>query len=65
MPEIISRKDALARGLTMYMTGKPCKYGHVADHWASTRNCVECGRLRQRTPEYKEYRREYDRQRKR
>jgi hypothetical protein len=42
--EIISHKDALARGLTYYFTGKACKRGHVADRWASTRGCVKCVR---------------------
>jgi hypothetical protein len=31
MPEIISRRQALDRDLTKYLTGKPCKQGHVAE----------------------------------
>jgi hypothetical protein len=33
MPEIISRAEAKARGLTRYFTGKPCKYGHIAERY--------------------------------
>lgn len=25
-----------------YFTGKPCKRGHVAERYLSTRGCVEC-----------------------
>jgi len=39
---IITRKDALAHGLTHYFTGKPCKRGHVSKRYAKTGNCVEC-----------------------
>lgn len=31
-----------------YFTGKPCKRGHVAERFVSTRNCVECNRERGR-----------------
>lgn len=33
VPEIISRDEAKARGLRRYFTGKPCKYGHVAERY--------------------------------
>jgi hypothetical protein len=59
MPEVISRKDALARGLTRYFTGEPCKYGHVAERSVSASNCPECVRLRDQTPAHKERRRLY------
>ncbi|MBJ2228504.1 hypothetical protein JFT67_05545 [Pseudomonas simiae] len=39
---IISRSEALARGLTNYFTGKPCKYGHVAKRTLSNGTCAEC-----------------------
>lgn len=29
-------------GKTRYFTGKPCKHGHVAERYTSTRACVEC-----------------------
>ena len=40
--DIIARKDALTQGLTHYFTGKPCKRGHLAMRYASTKSCVEC-----------------------
>jgi len=39
---IITRKDALAQGLTHYFTGKPCKRGHIAARYVKTRSCTEC-----------------------
>lgn len=39
--ELISRQQALAQGLTKYFTGKPCKYGHIAERWTD-KHCVEC-----------------------
>lgn len=69
---IITRKDALAQGLTHYFTGKPCKRGHIAARYAKTGNCVECTlsifnkRPRKLTPEqqekYRQKGREYMRQ---
>lgn len=59
MLEIITRKDALARGLTRYFTGKPCERGHVVERLASASNCTECVRLRDQTPTHKDYRRQY------
>lgn len=29
-----------------YNTGKPCKRGHYADRYATSKGCVECTRLR-------------------
>ena len=70
--DIITRKDALAQGLTHYFTGKPCKRGHIAARYAKTGNCVECTlsifnkRPRKLTPEqqekYRQKGREYMRQ---
>tara|TARA_R100000687_G_C6400655_1_gene141701 strand:+ start:468 stop:800 length:333 start_codon:yes stop_codon:yes gene_type:complete len=41
MMEIISRKDAKAKGLKRYFTGKPCKHGHVAERYVCG-PCVDC-----------------------
>ncbi len=45
--QISSKKEALARGLNRYFTGKPCKRGHLSE-----RNihgmCMECERERDR-----------------
>jgi 5-methylcytosine-specific restriction endonuclease McrA len=43
LPEIISRKDAIAKGLPRYFLGRPCKYGHVAEQNISG-GCVICHR---------------------
>ena len=40
--EIVSRKDALARGDSLYFTGKPCKHGHKDQRYVSTHACVAC-----------------------
>lgn len=41
---LISRKDALAQGLTRYFTGKACKYGHIAERRVIKGDCVACNR---------------------
>lgn len=46
MDEIISRKDAKARGLKRYFTGNPCPKGHVCGRFVSNCACVECGLIR-------------------
>ena len=40
--EIITRKEALAKGLKKYFTGKPCKHGHVAERYTATGQCKKC-----------------------
>lgn len=45
MPEIISRKDARARGLKRYFTGASCKHGHVDERYVTTRECCRCALL--------------------
>ncbi len=40
--EIISRKDALERGLKRFFTGKPCQKGHVAERFVANFDCIEC-----------------------
>ena len=40
--ELISRKQAIAAGLTKYFTGKPCKQGHLSERRVSGRCCVVC-----------------------
>ena len=62
-----TREEAKRLGLPRYFTGEPCKHGHVAERMTANRRCVRCHRLYQNdrasTPEFKERRREYDRQR--
>lgn len=45
---IISRADAIARGLKFYFTGKPCRRGHVAQRklmGGMCGVCVECRKI--------------------
>jgi hypothetical protein len=51
MSKIINRKDAFARRLIRYFTGKPCKHGHIAERRTDTGNCTECQWLAQQRPE--------------
>jgi len=39
---VISRADAKAQGLMRYFTGRPCKWGHVAERYAKSTHCIEC-----------------------
>ncbi len=39
--KVISRSEARALGLNRYFTGKPCKWGHVAERRIEGK-CVEC-----------------------
>lgn len=41
----ISRQEAKVAGLNKFYTGRPCKYGHIAERHTSSSNCVVC-RLR-------------------
>ena len=40
--EKIERRDAARFGLKKFFTGRPCKYGHTAERYTSTGNCVLC-----------------------
>ena len=42
MPEIISRKEARARGLKRYFTGKVCPHGHTSGRLVSNSYCIAC-----------------------
>ena len=39
---IITRAEAIEKGLTRYFTGKPCKRGHVAERRVANHNCAVC-----------------------
>ena len=72
---LITREEAKARGAVRYYTGKPCKHGHDAERFVSSRSCVECtreavkARMRSRRKNHdylqsqKDYQREYARKR--
>lgn len=55
---IISRKEAIEKGLKVYFTGKPCKYGHVSERYVSGSGCLECGK--EHKEQNKEYMKEYN-----
>jgi hypothetical protein len=44
--ELISKKEAKAKGLSRYFTGKPCPSGHVAERDIHG-HCNKCGLIRQ------------------
>ena len=46
--EIISRQEAISRGLKRYFTGKPCNHGHIAERIVSNSRCFECARIADR-----------------
>ena len=58
MPEIISRKEALKKGLKRYFTGEPCKYGHIDERGVNS-GCITCGRERERRPDIRKKRMAY------
>lgn len=45
-PQIISRKDAKAKGLKRLFTGRPCSNGHICERYTSSYECVECAQTR-------------------
>lgn len=51
MPEIITRKEALERGLKRYFTGKPCKHGHVSERKIGSGMCLSCDKKWKTSPE--------------
>lgn len=40
--EIITRKEAMERGLNKYFTGNPCKYGHIEERYTISKGCTRC-----------------------
>lgn len=44
--EIISRKEAMERGLKYYFTGKPCKHGHIFKRRVITGYCEKCNSIK-------------------
>ena len=45
MPKIITKQEAIDKGLKKYFTGKPCLRGHLSYRWVSTRRCYECNKV--------------------
>ena len=46
--ELISRKEALDRGMTTYYTGEPCKHGHLSSRKITSGSCSDCQNERTR-----------------
>lgn len=46
--EILARDEALARGLTFYNDGRPCKKGHLSNRYVRNHWCVECSHAAKR-----------------
>ena len=46
MPKIITRKEAIAKALKRYFTGKPCKQGHVSER-SIKGGCLVCSKISQ------------------
>lgn len=42
--KLISRKEAVDRGLKFYFTGKPCVRGHISNRYTAKSYCLECSR---------------------
>lgn len=40
--KIITRKEAIERGLTRYFTGEKCQNGHTAERIVKKHACIEC-----------------------
>jgi hypothetical protein len=53
-----SDKDAKALGLSMYYTGKPCKFGHLTARYASSKECFFCRKEKNLSPELKQKQKE-------
>ena len=53
--QIITRQEAKEKGLTHYYTGKPCKYGHVADRRTDNGDCLVCVKERCSADSYKDW----------
>ena len=45
-----SKKLAKLQGLTRYITGFPCRNGHVAERMSSDGSCVECNKAKRKKP---------------
>ena len=42
---VITRAEALARGLTRFFTGKPCKHGHLSERTSANGGCIACNAI--------------------
>lgn len=42
MSEIVTRQQAISKGLIKYYTGRPCKHGHYSFRYVNTASCCAC-----------------------
>lgn len=60
---IVTRKEAIARGLNRYFTGNPCPKGHLSERMVCDWKCVQCRiehrREKYEDPAYRAKKREY------
>lgn len=66
-PPHISRKEAIALGLTRYYNGRKCKHGHRSERQVSNMNCLACQtervKLYSTTPARRLWKRQYEKHR--
>ena len=43
--KLLSRKDAIERGLKHFFTGIPCLHGHICKRYVSSKGCIACADL--------------------
>lgn len=51
--DLISKKEALQKGLKKYFTGIPCKHNHLCERLVVDRHCIECKRQKDRNSKRK------------
>lgn len=56
---LLSRKQAMQKGLIHYFTGKPCHKGHITYRFVKTGHCADCATERNRSQTKVEYRKKY------
>ncbi len=42
----LTREEAALCGLSRFWTGRPCKFGHMAERYVSNRQCVQCNAVK-------------------
>ena len=60
--DIITRKEAKAKGLKRYFTGKPCKNGHLSEKCVIGYSCVMCANIARKKwdQDHPEYNKKYN-----
>jgi len=43
--KIITRQQAIDKGVLVYFTGKPCLNGHIVNRYTLNGACIECLRV--------------------